>query len=277
MDKKKVIFILIVALFLSVTIYAASKMSNKNTAFQYRSDLNGQDRIRRWISWITPHAKRIGRKHGLPWQALVAQTGWETGWGKSTLIAEAFNFAGIKAVGDQPYVIKRTHEIENGVKVWKDAKFRKFKSIEDGLEEYALFFHKNKRYAKALNYPNDPYRFITEIRNAGYATSLNYISNLHGVLDKYIVGQTIQEYNFEGIDNGLIKIGDKGGLVRELQKKLNSIASTHMIVQIAEDGHFGKKTFALLQRITGLSSIDLEQLNDLKLNDKNCLLCGKPI
>jgi len=159
--------------------------NRKSTPFIYNPALSSSAKIKAWIDWMTPNAKRIGKKYGLPWQALVAQTGWETGWGKSTLASEAFNFAGIKAIGNEPYVIKRTHEYRNGVKVYEDAKFRKFSNLDEGLEEYGNFFIRNPRYAQALKYPNDPYQFIVEIRKAGYATSPTYITNLHGVLDKY--------------------------------------------------------------------------------------------
>jgi flagellar protein FlgJ len=168
----------------ALTIYLIQK-NKKSSPFDYNPNLSSKQKIANWILWMTPHAKKIGRKFGLPWQALVAQTGWETGWGKSSLASKGFNFAGIKAVGNEPYILAKTHEYENGVKVYKNAKFRKFKSVEDGLEHYGNFFIRNPRYAKALNYPKDPYKFISEIRKAGYATDPNYISNLHGVLNKY--------------------------------------------------------------------------------------------
>ena len=160
--------------------------NKKKGMYKYDGSLSASDKIQRWIDYFTPIIKPIAKEYGLPWKALVAQTGWETGWGKSSLIYDAFNFAGIKAVKGEPYVTRRTHEIENGVKIYKDAKFRKWANLEDGLSGYANFFHKNKRYAKALEFPNDPYRFIEEIRKAGYATSLNYVKNLHGILDKYL-------------------------------------------------------------------------------------------
>jgi flagellum-specific peptidoglycan hydrolase FlgJ len=150
--------------------------------FVYDANASTDQRIKNYLEWITPVAKKLGRKHGLPYQALVVQTALETGWGKSKLASEGFNFAGIKAVGNQPYIEAKTHEYRNGVRTEETARFRKFSTLEQGLEEYALIFHKN-RYAEALKYPNDPYQFIVEIKKAGYATSLDYISKLHGMLD----------------------------------------------------------------------------------------------
>lgn len=264
MNKKDILFILLVVAFLSITIFIISKMSVKSVPYKYDSSLSSDAKIKRWLAWITPHAKKIGREYGLPWEALAAQTGWETGWGKSSLINEAWNFAGIKAVAGEPYVTKRTHEVENGQTIWKDAKFRKWNSLEEGLAGYANFFHKNKRYAKALQYPNDPYQFITEIRNAGYATSLNYISNLHGILDKYIVGHTIGEYSFTGAK--ILKKGDRSIDVKDLQKMMNEVARNenraHLVIK--EDGIFGDKTQGLLLSLTGFYEISIEKLKELK-------------
>lgn len=167
-------------------------LTRKSKEFKYDDSLSGPEKIKAWINWMTPNAKRIGKRYGLPWQALVAQTGWETGWGKSSLSSKYYNFAGMKAKLDkngkpiEPAVKLRTHEYRNGVKVYEDAWFKKFRSLDEGLKNYALFFHNNSRYATALKYPNDPYKFITEIRKAGYATSPTYVSDLHGILNKYL-------------------------------------------------------------------------------------------
>lgn len=266
MTKKDIYFIILVVIILVITLLLVSKMSGaKSKPFEYKSNLSADARIKRWIAWITPHAKKIGREYGLPWEALAAQTGWETGWGKSSLINEAWNFAGIKARAGEPYVTKRTHEVENGETVWKDAKFRKWDSLQEGLAGYASFFHRNKRYAKALQYPNDPYQFIVEIRNAGYATSLNYITNLHGILDKYIVGQKIEEYSFTG-GTKILRRGDESIDVKTLQKMLNEVARNenraHLVIK--EDGIFGTRTQSLLLALTGLTEISIEKLQSLK-------------
>jgi flagellar protein FlgJ len=151
--------------------------------YKYDKNLSSSEKIKNWFNWIVPIIKPIAKKYGIPYEALAVQTGWETGWGKSSLIYDAYNFAGMKAVKGEPFVTRRTHEYRNGVKVYEDAKFRKFNSLEEGLEGYANFFHKYKRYAKALE-TKDPYEFISRIHKAGYATSPNYTKNLHGVLDK---------------------------------------------------------------------------------------------
>lgn len=236
-----------------------------HTKFNYNGNLSGAERIKRWIAFITPHAKKVGAKYGLPWKALVVQTGWETGWGRSSLLHEANNIAGIKARHGEPFVTKLTHEYRNGVRVNEYANFRKWDTFQEGLEGYATFFHRFSRYREALNYPNDPYRFITEIRNAGYATSINYITNLHGILDRYMQGNAYQQYTyaFEGNTTpDLIKKGQRGAHVRELQRLLNAYLKENNLVHISEDGIFGTSTKKLLSAITGKNEITLPELKE---------------
>ncbi|WP_060875072.1 glucosaminidase domain-containing protein [Myroides odoratus] len=49
--------------------------------------------------------------------------------------------------------------------------FGKYDTPEQGFQDHALFFQKNKRYAKAWEVRGDYNRFFEEIAEAGYATS----------------------------------------------------------------------------------------------------------
>lgn len=137
-----------------------------------------------WYNWMEPLAKNIGRKYGIPWQAILVQTALETGWGKSQLFWKYNNFGGVKYAGSGApnKVNMSTGEVFDGKAVTIDAVFAAWPSIYEGLKGYAKFFHRNGRYSEALRYPHDPYRFIEEIKKAGYATSTNYVSILHGML-----------------------------------------------------------------------------------------------
>ena len=71
------------------------------------------------------------------------------------------------------------------VKDW----FRKYDSPEESFTDHAKLFLENKRYAKALEYRSDPYKFAEEIAKAGYATAPNYADSLKSVIktvEKYI-------------------------------------------------------------------------------------------
>lgn len=140
-------------------------------------------------------AKKASELSGLNWKFLLAQAALESGWGK---IAPGNNFHGIKAgIGWSgktqlitttekskypdlkfPVIISITKQ-PNGlykykVKDW----FRAYDTPEEGFNDHAQFFYRNKRYKKALEFKDGPERFIEEIRIAGYATDENYISLL---------------------------------------------------------------------------------------------------
>ena len=140
---------------------------------------------KRYIDWITPHAKTVGAKYGIPWQAIVVQTALETAWGKSSLLTKYNNFGGIKSVRGDQSISLGTSEFVNGKYIRISDGFAVFKNPADGLAGYGNFFHRNPRYSKALNYPNDPYQFIAEVKKAGYATDPSYTAKLHGMLNKY--------------------------------------------------------------------------------------------
>lgn len=137
-----------------------------------------------WYNWIEPLAKTVGEEYGIPWQAILVQTALETGWGKSSLLWKYNNFGGVKFAGSgaPSKVNMKTGEVFNGTAVTINADFAAWPTPYEGIKGYANFFHRNKRYATALQYPNDPYRFIEEIKKAGYATAPNYTSILHGML-----------------------------------------------------------------------------------------------
>lgn len=145
----------------------------------------GKNTKQEWYAWIVPLAKQVGAEHGIPWQAIAVQTAVETGWGKSSLLTKHNNFGGIKLAGSgaPSFVALPTTEYINGQKTTVTSKFASWPTPYEGLIGYARFFHRNKRYATALKYPNDPKRFIEEIKKAGYATDPNYVAKLHSLLN----------------------------------------------------------------------------------------------
>ncbi len=171
-----VLFVLIVQ-----EIFKAVDLSIKDyPKFKY----TGKDKKKRWIKYCTPLAKAVGKQYGIPWEAIVVHTGLETGWGESSLLQKYNNWGGIKDTdGINSTVPLSTVEYYNGNRTEIKDGFEISKTPYDGLVYYAQFFHRVKRYATALKYPNDPYRFISEIRKAGYATDPDYVAKLHKLLN----------------------------------------------------------------------------------------------
>lgn len=170
--------ITIIAVVVGRRFLSLANLSMKHLDFKYQE----ANKVKRWIEWMTPLAKDVGAKYGIPYQAIVVQTAIETGWGKSSLFLKHNNYGGMKPSGSEPYVELMTTEYIGGQRKELKQKFRVWASKYDGLMGYANFFHKYSRYKTALQFPNDPYRFIEEIKKAGYATDPLYVSKLHGML-----------------------------------------------------------------------------------------------
>jgi flagellar protein FlgJ len=136
-----------------------------------------------WYAYVTPIAKAVGKEYGIPWQAICVQTALETEWGKSALLSKYNNWAGIKDTdGINSTKPMTTTEHINGKDIKIKDGFEIYSSPYEGLRGYVSFIHNNKRYKTALNYPNDPYRYVAEVAKAGYATNPDYSNILQSML-----------------------------------------------------------------------------------------------
>lgn len=167
---------------------------NNSTNSSYSSVTAGTttDTMAEFIKAYGKSAFDIGKANGLPYIAIIAQAGIESGWGNSKLTTEANNFFGIKA-GDNwkgdTWTGRTREENSNGSSYYTNAAFRKYNTPADGFQGYADFILKNPRYKKALNYPIDPVAYITELKKAKYATAGNYITvnvKVQKTVEKYI-------------------------------------------------------------------------------------------
>lgn len=188
--KKGIIITAIVLLLL----YFVKKMNDKSekNVIGFKFD-NAQD----YINTLKPIAIELQNKSGIPYLFILAQTALETGYGKSSLVYEAANFAGIKATGNQPYVTKYTYEyvkspdlypqrdkskdkydVKTGkTRIYLPQNFAKYNSLIEGLTAYIRVLLL-PRYKAAFNYTNDINKFVDEIYKGGYATDINYPSKI---------------------------------------------------------------------------------------------------
>lgn len=153
-----------------------------------------------FIKQYKPFALETERKTGISHLFILAQAALESGWAKSV---PGNMFFGVKAGKDTPENKRQlllTTEVLSSptppkeglfvevisvkrlsggkwlykVKDW----FRKYDTPEECFTDHAQFFFKNKRYAKALEVKDDPYKFAEEVAKAGYATAPDYASSL---------------------------------------------------------------------------------------------------
>ena len=101
-----------------------------------------------------------------------------TGW--SGLASSCFNFWGMKwakKYGCDYKEYKTGEQKANGTYYTVTAKFCKFPSVEAGIEGYFKFIELNPRYKKVM-LCKDFVSYATEIKNAGWATSIKYTQNI---------------------------------------------------------------------------------------------------
>ena len=137
-----------------------------------------------FIEFVGENARRAKAATGVPASVTVAQAIVETGWGKHT-IGAAKNLFGIKGRGPAGSVRAPTREYINGKWITVDADFAKYDSFEQSITEHARFFLRNRRYAPALKFKDDPDTFSREIHKAGYATAPNYAEALIALMRQH--------------------------------------------------------------------------------------------
>lgn len=154
-----------------------------------------------FVKSYLPFTQQTQKKTGISAVAILAQAALESGWGKA---APGNMFFGVKDTdginGNEqllttteysrradlkfPEIISVTPVIRNGQKWFKyivKDYFRKYETPEECFTDHTKFFFVNKRYAKALEVKEDPYKFIDAIAKAGYATAPDYATTLKAV------------------------------------------------------------------------------------------------
>lgn len=118
---------------------------------------------------------------------IIAQAILESGWGQSELAKNAHNYFGLKyRAGRCPtaagtYIKVGSEQNKDGSYTSSTMTWCKFNTMEDGVRGYFDFIN-NSNYANLKNIDN-PRKYLENIKADGYATSLNYVSNLMKVIN----------------------------------------------------------------------------------------------
>lgn len=132
---------------------------------------------------------------------LMSQAALESGWGGSKLSTDAFNFGGVKAKGEQPYVEMESAEGYGKTRRMEKSKFAKYPSINAFFEEWPKTFAQ-PRYAKAIR-ETTPEGYARKMGAAGYFTEdpNKYAALLKGIyndIDRLMMDQKIRESMISG-------------------------------------------------------------------------------
>jgi flagellum-specific peptidoglycan hydrolase FlgJ len=154
--------------------------------------------LKQFVDKYYPFAKITERETGISATFILAQAALESGFGRH---APGYNFFGIKdsdGINGNEQLLTTTEILSHrnakfpailwikeiilkGRKMFqyrvKDY-FRKYKSPDEAFAAHANFFFRYKRYAEALKFKSDPYKFAEEIAKAGYATDPLYADKI---------------------------------------------------------------------------------------------------
>ncbi|MBP9793776.1 MAG: glucosaminidase domain-containing protein [Flavobacterium sp.] len=143
-----------------------------------------------FVKYYYPQAKKVQDRTGMSAIALLAQSAHETGWGKKAVGNMMFGVKDTDGINGNEQLITTTEfhstakvkypviisivKIGNKFKYTIKDWFRKYDSAEQSFLDHANFLIRNPRYKNALLVKSDPYKFLSEIAKAGYATDPNY-------------------------------------------------------------------------------------------------------
>ena len=163
----------------------ASSLSLNLTAYKNPQGLSGSHLD--FINMVADGAVQAYKKYGVLPSLTLAQAILETGWGKSTI---GYNIFGIKAGSSWTGKVKRVKTAEqrkNGSYYQIYANFRDYDSYAESIEDHAklLTGERYKRVIQSKNYVDA----CKAVKACGYATSLNYATNLINIIKKYGLDQ----------------------------------------------------------------------------------------
>ncbi|MGB0204121.1 MAG: flagellar assembly peptidoglycan hydrolase FlgJ [Neptuniibacter sp.] len=142
-----------------------------------------------FVEKLMPLAEKVASELGVDPRVLLAQSALETGWGKFMVrdadVSNSNNLFNIKADsrwgGNSARVF--TLEYRNGVAQREQAQFRSYESYEDSFRDYVDFLKNSPRYTLALENANDPYAYVQQLQEAGYATDPEYAEKIKRIFE----------------------------------------------------------------------------------------------
>ena len=145
--------------------------------------------INKFLNKIVPIVQKeyLKRDHWVLPSVCIAQAALKSAWGTSAMMTKANAYFGIKAGSNWKGKVysSKTKECYAGIGFTTiTGVFRAYDSLADSISDYYNLICNNSRYASAVNNSN-PRNTITAIKNAGYATDPNYISDVMAIINKY--------------------------------------------------------------------------------------------
>ncbi|WP_299183741.1 flagellar assembly peptidoglycan hydrolase FlgJ [uncultured Neptuniibacter sp.] len=142
-----------------------------------------------FVEKLMPLAQKVAGELGVDPRVLLAQSALETGWGKFMVRSvdggNSNNLFNIKADsrwnGESAQV--STLEFREGIAQREKAHFRSYNSYEESFRDYVDFLKNSPRYRMALESAGDPYDYVKQLQDAGYATDPEYAEKIKNIFE----------------------------------------------------------------------------------------------
>lgn len=151
-----------------------------------------------FVQELSPVAREVSERTGVPAQVMIAQAALETGWGRNMIGGQeepSRNLFGIKADErwDGEQVRVTTTEYRDGLPMKEKADFRAYPDYASSFEDYARFLEENPRYQKVLEQADNPEAFARALQDAGYATDPAYADKIQNIMERPTLGTVVDD------------------------------------------------------------------------------------
>ncbi len=175
----------------------AALVRGPDAARVYASSEPGRFETRQeFVDYLRPYVEQASQALGVSPQILLAQAALETGWGARMPVDaqgdSSHNLFGIKADArwSGKAVEADTREYTEQGFHSEQARFRRYPSYAQSVQDYVAFLHENPRYQPALEHGGSDERFLQGLKSAGYATDPLYVEKVMDVAR----GSTLARY-----------------------------------------------------------------------------------
>ncbi len=137
-----------------------------------------------FVQKLAPYAERAARTLGVSSDSLIAQAALESGWGRhvasGTGSGSSHNLFGIKSGNHwQGDAASATTTEYTGVTASRVAQsFRRYQSLQQGMDDYVTLLQGNGSYRAALGSGSNTAAFAGALARGGYATDPDYAHKL---------------------------------------------------------------------------------------------------
>ena len=140
-----------------------------------------------FLQQLVPAAKQVAKQRGLYASLMIAQAILESGWGNSVLAIQDHNLFGVKWNGQGAYHELPTQEFYGGKYHQVRAKFQKYSSYADSLNNYATLIvnHFPDSTLAATNSVEQAADKLAKGRYGAYATDPNYAATVKRLINNY--------------------------------------------------------------------------------------------